>query len=337
MILVTGGTGLLGSHLLYFLLKEGNEVRAIHRKSSNFDSVKKVFSYYNVDAEAYFNKIDWVEADITDLPSLEPVFQNITHVYHTAAFIGFNPKDFSKLLKTNVEGTANVVNLCLVNQIKKLCHVSSIATLSAAKNGALINEENEYNPEDENSVYGITKQGADMEVWRGTQEGLDAIIIKPGVVLGSGHWSSSSSSIFNNVFKGIPYYTSGGVGLVDIQDVVKAMMSLMNSLITNDHFILVGENSSYKNLLNQIAANFQKKGPSKRIAKWVLLLYCNFDWLLHTLFNKKRKFIKGMVPSLYTTTSYSSEKIKSKIDFTFTPLSETLERVCKNYLKKTNR
>ena len=334
MILATGGTGLLGSHLLYFLLKEGNEVRAIHRRASNLDRVKKVFSYYNVDAEAYFNKIEWVEADITDIPSLEPVFKGITHVFHTAAFINFNPKYFSKLLKTNVEGTANIVNLCLAYQIKKLCHVSSIATLGSSKNGALINEENEYNSEENNSVYAITKQGADMEVWRGTQEGLNAIIIKPGVILGSGHWSTSSSSIFNNVFKGIPFYTSGGVGVVDVQDVVKVMISLMNSEIKNDHFIMVGENSSFKNLLSQIANNFQKKGPKKKISKWVLLLYCNYEWLLHKLFNKKRKFTKGMIASLYTTTSYSSEKIISKFDFTFTPLENTIERICKNYLRK---
>ncbi|MGK0233319.1 NAD-dependent epimerase/dehydratase family protein [Candidatus Marifrigoribacter sp. Uisw_064] len=335
MILVTGGTGLLGSHLLYFLLKEGNKVRAIHRKSSNFNRVKKVFSYYDIDSEEQFNKIEWVEANITDVPVLELAFKGITEVYHTAAFISFNPKHFSTLLKTNVEGTANIVNLCLSYQIKKLCHVSSIATLGAAKNEALINEENEYNPEDDTSVYAITKQGADMEVWRGTQEGLNAVIVKPGLILGSGHWSSTSSSIFNNSYKGIPYYTTGGVGLVDVQDVVKAMMSLMKSDITNDHFILVGENSSYQNLLTKIAANFQKKGPKKGIPKWALLMYCNFDWLMHTLFKTKIKFIKGMVPSLYTTTSYSSEKIKNNLDFKFSPIDETLQRVCENYLRKS--
>jgi len=154
------------------------------------------------------------------------------------------------------------------------------------------------------------------------------------VILGSGHWRSSSSSIFNNSFKGIPYYTSGGVGLVDVQDVVKAMMDLMKSDITNDHFILVGENTSYKKFLNQIASSFKKKGPKKGIPKWVLLMYCNFGWLMHTLFNSKRKLIKGMVPSLYTTTAYSSEKIKNKIGFTFTPLSKTIDRVCKNYMQK---
>lgn len=334
MILVTGGTGLLGSHLLYFLLKEGKNVRAIHRKSSNLNRVKKVFSYYNVDAEVFFNKIDWVEADITDLPSLEKAFIGITHVYHTAAFISFNPKHFSKLLKTNVEGTANVVNLCLAHHINKLCHISSIATLSSSKNGALINEENEYNPEDENSVYAITKQGADMEVWRGTQEGLNAIILKPGVILGSGHWSTSSSSIFNNVFKGIPYYTPGGTGIVDVQDVVTAMMGLMNSEVKNEHFILIGENASFKNLMTQIAVGFQKKGPIKAIPKWILLLYCNFEWLMHTIFNKKRKFSKGMVSSLYSKTSYSSEKITTNFNFTFTPLEKTIERVCENYLRK---
>lgn len=274
-----------------------------------------------------------MEADITNIPSLEKAFHGVNHVYHTAAFISFNPKHFSKLLKTNVEGTANVVNLCLSHHVEKLCHVSSIATLSSSKNGAIIDEENEFNSEENNSVYAITKQGADMEVWRGTQEGLDAVIIKPGVILGSGHWSTSSSSIFNNIYKGIPFYTSGGVGVVDVKDVVKAMLSLMKSEIKNEHYIMVSDNVSFKDLLNSIASNFQKKGPQKKIAKWVLLLYCNVEWVLNKLFNKKRKFSKGMVDSLYTSTAYSSEKIKSQLDFTFTPLDKTLERICKNYLR----
>ena len=336
MILVTGGTGLVGAHLLYALVKGGDKVRAIHRKSSDLEAVKNVFSFYTNEPESLFNKIEWMVADITDVPSLTPAFKDIDYVYHCAAYISFNPRHYPVLKKVNVEGTANIVNFSLSQGVKKLCYISSIATLGKTTNGGLITEETEYNPEDDNSVYSITKHEAEMEVWRGTQEGLDAVIVHPGVILGEGIWSSASGGILRTVSKGVKFYTTGGVGIVDVQDVVGSMISLLNSSIVNEHYILVSENISYREFLSKIALNLNKKEPSKPIKKWVMLIFTYIDWFSNKLFKTKRKLLKATVSTLYKTRTYDGTKIEKEIDFKYTPYQKTIERVSRNYLRDFN-
>lgn len=331
MILVTGGTGLVGAHLLYSLVNNGDQVRAIHRESSDLEAVKNVFSYYTHEYENLFNKIEWVVADITDVPSLQAPFKGIEYVYHCAAYISFNPRHYSVLKKVNVEGTANVVNFCLSEGVKKLCYISSIATLGKSLNGSLSTEETEFDPEDENSVYSITKHLAEIEVWRGTQEGLDAIIVHPGVIIGEGIWSSASGGIFRTINKGLRYYTPGGVSIVDVKDVVKAMTSLTNSTLKNEAYILIAENIYYKNLLEKISEDLQKSAPDKTIAKWIMLSFANVDWLINKVFRTKRKLLRATVKSLYKTSFYDASKIKKAIDFNFTPSHKTIERVARNY------
>jgi len=333
MILVTGGTGLVGSHLLYFLLKEERDIRAIYRKSASLEKVKLVFSYYTEEVEELFNKIDWVEANTTDVPALTDAFKGITHVYHAAAFISFNPKHFNYLRKVNIEGTANIVNLCIENKVEKLCYVSSIATLGKELDGSAISEKTEWNQEAKNSVYAITKYGAEMEIWRGSQEGLDVVIVSPGVVLGSGHWKSASGRIFSSVNKGMKYYTTGGSGFVDVYDVVKMMIFLMNSAIKNELYIAVGHNVLYKDLLEKTAKYLNKEAPKKEIAKWKLLVISSLDSIKKTLFGGKRKLLKATVHSLYTISTFNSQKAIEQLPFTFTTLDESLERISKDFKK----
>ncbi|PKA82663.1 nucleoside-diphosphate-sugar epimerase [Ulvibacter sp. MAR_2010_11] len=333
MILVTGGTGLVGSHLLYSLLKDNNTVRAIHRKDSDLEAVKKVFSYYTHDAEVLFKKIEWVEANILDIPTLTEAFKGVTHVYHAAAYISFNPKHYRKLKKANVEGTANIVNLCLANSIKKLCYVSSVATLGAEPSGFLMNEESAWNPEDDNSVYAITKYGAEMQVWRGTQEGLNAVIVNPGVVLGEGLWDSGSGIIFKRASKNTSYYTSGGTGIVDVRDVVKAMIALMNSPVVNKNFVLVAKNIYYKELLSELAVLFNKNPPFKQLSKNILTFLRILDGFSSRLFGSRRHLVKSTVRSLCKVSFYDGSKIEGEVDFTYTPHQETLRRIAEAFKK----
>ena len=331
MILVTGGTGLVGAHLLYHLLLEHPKIRATHRKGSDLDSVKKVFSYYTVDSDSLFQKIEWVEANITEIPALTEAFKGITYVYHCAAFISFNPKHYYALKKANIEGTANVVNLCLANKVKKLCYVSSIATLGKAAEKELITEENHWNPEENNSVYSITKYGAEMEVWRGTQEGLDAVIVNPGVILGEGYWNSGSGILIKRAARGIQFYTHGSTGFVDIKDVIKAMIIVMNSPVKSEKYILVGTNCSYKDFLTKLSIEFGKRPPSKAISKSILVVLSRLDWLSNKLFKTKRSLLKATIQSMYTYSNYDASKIKNAISMEFTSMEETLQRIVKNY------
>lgn len=331
MILVTGGTGLVGAHLLYHLLQRHETVRAIHRKSSRFDSVMEVFSFYTSEAQELFGRIEWLEADITELPALTKAFDGITHVYHCAAFISFNTKHFTALQKANIEGTAHIVNLCLTQKVAKLCHVSSVATLGKSEDGSPVNEENPWNPEAVNSVYSITKYGAEMEVWRGTQEGLKAVIVNPGVILGEGFWESGSGVIVKRAAKGVSFYTEGSTGFVDVRDVVHMMIRLMNDPIVNEQYLLVGANASYLELLTELSQEFGTAPPRWKIHKSVLMALSYVDGISSFLFGTRRFLLKATIRSMYRHSTYEASKIKNSLALEFTPFKETIQRVVGYY------
>jgi len=334
MNLITGGTGLVGAHLMYFLLQDGQKVRATHRKSSNLKAVLQVFGYYTSDAQTLFDKIEWVEANLNDIPALTKAFQDVKYVYHSGAYISFDPKNFSKLQKSNIEGTANVVNLCLAFGVKKLCHVSSIATFGKSESET-IHEEMQWNPDDDNNVYAISKYGAEMEVWRGTQEGLDAVIVNPGVIIGSGFWDKGTGVMFKKVYKGLNYFTTGEMGFVDVVDVVKTMIALIKSPIKNERFIIVAEDTSYKILLSKIAEAFGKKPPQYKLKLWMLLLTVKADAFRSFIAGGKQMLFKSTAKALVTKRKYNNSKIKETLNYKFRTLDETIIEIVKNFKKDT--
>ena len=334
MILVTGGTGLVGSHLLYQLVADDKPVRAIYRTEKKQEIVKRVFSYYSKDYLALFNKIEWVEANLLNIPQLSEAFKNIEYVYHCAAMVSFAPNDYHKLRKTNIEGTTNIVNLCISHHVKKLCYVSSVATIGDSENNRHVNEETHWNPEKDNSVYAITKYGAEIEVWRGTQEGLDAVIVNPGVIIGAGIWNHGSGEIFNKVYNGLPFYTQGHIACIDVKDVVKSMITLLESPIKNERFILVAEHMPYKKFLNYIAKKLEVKPPHIEAKSWMISIVWRLDWLKNKLTGAPRKLVKPMLKSTLNKTVYDNTKIKAELDFQFTPIEVCIKNVAKNFLKQ---
>lgn len=333
MILVTGGTGLVGAHLLYFLVKAGHNVRAIHRKNSDLAKAKRVFGYFDNQPDELFRRVEWVEANLIDLPALTVAFKDVSIVYHAAAYVSFNPAHYHKLKKSNVEGTANIVNLCLQHQVQKLCYISSVAVLSKGVNAAVITEENYWNAEESSSVYGITKYGAETEVWRGTQEGLDAVILNPGIILGSGFWQSGTGAFFTKINRSLPFYTTGVNAFVDVIDVVNIAIKLTTSPITNERFILVSENQSFGHVFKHIAKALQQKPPTIQLLYWQLLVIYRLDWLL-SLLGKKPALFKSTVKASVQKRTYTNEKVRTMLGYEFTPLNETIQRVAKDFLKE---
>ncbi|MEX6626597.1 SDR family oxidoreductase [Tenacibaculum salmonis] len=328
MILVTGGTGLVGAHLLYHLTQKNDEITAIYRTDEKRTHLKKIFSFYTNDVEELFSKIIWIKADITDIPSLENVFKNITEVYHCAALVSFNPKDYDKMRQVNIDGTANVVNFSIENNIKKLCFVSSIAAVGDAINGKIIDEENEWSDNDVHSGYSITKYGAEMEVWRASQEGLEVVIVNPGVILGSGFWQEGSGKLFTQIKNGFKFYTEGITGFIDVQDVVKAMVLLMNSNVKNERFILVSENKSFKDILFAIADGLQKKRPSIKVKKVITEITWRISWLISKVTKKEPLLTKNSARSSHNISYYSSKKITEELNFKFELINKTITRIC---------
>ena len=277
--------------------------------------------------------MEWIQADILDIPALSEAFTGISRVYHCAAFVSFEPDKYQLLRRTNIEGTANIVNLCLSNAVEKLCYVSSIAALGHEANNKSITEDTNWNPEEDNNAYAITKYGAEMEVWRATQEGLDAVIVNPGVILGAGIWRYGSGSLFKRAHKGFRYYTSGTVALIAVDDVVSIMIELMNSPITNERFVLVAEDWSYKDFLQALAKSVDVIPPKKLADPWLLNLVWKLDWLKHKLTGKRRQLTKHLAKSLVTETNHNSDKIKTALNYKFKAVDKTIDAIGTLYLK----
>lgn len=334
MILVTGGTGLVGSHLLQALAAEGRQVRAIKRPSANTEMVRRVFKLYSKDPDKDFSQIEWVDADLMDIFSLEEAMEGVEEVYHCAALVSFLPDDRKKLLRYNTEGTANLVNAALEKKVRKLCHVSSIAALGRPENlSDLIDENLVWKTSMNNSNYAISKYGAEREVWRGTAEGLDAVIVNPSIILGVAGKSNGSSRIFNTVWKGLKFYPPGKNGFVDVRDVAKAMILLMNSDIRNERFILNADNIEYKKLFELIASAMGKPAPFIKVNPALSRL----AWRLEKL----RSMVTGIKPLITRETAhttvqhyeYSNEKIKKELGFEFRPIEETISHFCRIFMQ----
>ena len=328
MILITGATGLVGSHLAMHLLENDQKIRAIYRDEKSIVKTKNLFEIYN---KLYlFEKINWVKADINDISALDIAFADIEQVYHCAALISFDPKEEEKLRKTNIEGTANIVNFCLSKNVKKLCFVSSIAALGdLLDHEKIITEDTEWNPEKSHSFYAISKYGAEIEVFRGQQEGLNVIIVNPGVILGAGFFDSGSGEIFSKVKKGLSFYTNGITGFVSANDVVKSMFLLMKSDIHGEKFVLISENCSYKYLVETIANSLNVKKPTTKISKFITQIAWRIDWILANIFFQKRKISKDLANSLHSENYYSNEKIKQTLNFEFETVFDTVNKVSK--------
>jgi nucleoside-diphosphate-sugar epimerase len=328
MILVTGATGNLGAHLAFRLLRENNKIIAIKRKSSSFDLIKKIFSLYTETPDELFSKIEWKNADITNVFELKEAFSDADEVYHCAAYISLDNRNYELSMNTNALGTANIVNLCLEKNIKKLCYVSSIAAIGSS-NESEITENQLLNPQETNYVYSLSKYYAEMEVWRGIEEGLNAVIVNPSTILAPYIPKKNIEKFLKYIFRhGIKYYFPGTMGFVDVFDLVDVMITLQKSNINSQRFIVTSENLSYKNIIDYINIALGKKLSKKMIPKELLKKIRN-------IFFFTRKFLSEQsLEYLYSEYVYSNEKIKKAISFEFKEIQETIAYLVEIYKNK---
>ncbi len=329
MILITGITGLVGAHLALHLLEKGETIRATYRSEKSIQSTKALFAQYN--KSILFDKIQWIEADILNISQLEIAFHNIQTVYHCAALVSFDPNDEERLRKINIEGTANIVNFCIDKAVKELCYVSSIAALGDKKeHETFIDENSEWNPELFHSDYAISKYGAEMEIWRGQQEGLQVVIVNPGIIIGPAsikeNWKNSSQKLFWTVHNGLPFYTKGKTGYVSVTDVVSIMYSLMQQKCFGERFCLVSENKTYQEIVTTIAATLQVKKPTIHAKPWMIKLMIPIDWLHCLITGKKRDFSFQVSNYLHSQDEFSNQKIKKILNFEFQKIDEAIHK-----------
>ncbi len=334
MILVTGGSGLVGSHLLYELCKNGEKVRAIRRNASRLDLLEKLFEWYDpLNGPGYFQGIDWVEADLDDISSLGDALDGISRVYHCAAMVSFLPQDRAMMMKVNVSGTANLVNLALQKGIEKFCHCSSVAAIGKPERGNKIDESLVWKTSAANSWYAISKYGAEREVWRASEEGLNVVIANPTVVIGPGDPARSSAQLYLSVKNGLKFYTSGVTGFVDARDVASAMVQLMDSEISSQRFIVNSENLPYRKVFEYFAAYAGTPPPRYRAGKFLSEAAWRLEWIRTFFTGQKPLITRETARNANTRRYFSNERIAKALGIRFRSVEEAAANTAAFYQK----
>ena len=325
---------MIGGHLTAGLVlqQNGKKIRAIYRDEKKIEKTREIFSFYTGEVEKYFSQVEWVRADMTDVFSLEEALQDVDEVYHCAGLVSFNEEDKALLQKINAVGTANIINMALECGVKKFCHVSSVATLQVQANKKYIDEFSVWKTASGNSSYAISKYRGEFEVWRGMSEGLNVVVVNPSLVLGSGCWGQSSGELITQAKKGIPFYTEGVTGYVDVRDVANCMIKLMDENKFGARYILNAENLSFQYLTTELRRLFGKK-PSKFKAGRFLLNVARYADALRCLFTGRRRVItKNIVISACEKNYYDNSRIRKELGYSFIPVNESLVYVTDKFL-----
>jgi dihydroflavonol-4-reductase len=323
-VLVTGGTGFLGAYIIKALVEKGYTVRAIRRTA-------QLPAYISPEI---FSKVEWVAGDVLDVISLEEAMDGMDIVIHSAAVVSFVNKGRKKMYQVNVDGTANIVNTALEKNVKRLVHISSVAALGRTMGGGHVNEEKKWEESKANTHYAKSKYKAELEVWRGMAEGLDAVILNPSTILGYGNWNEGSSAIFKNIYKEFKWYTPGVNGFVDVEDVARVTLLLMESDISEERFIVNGDTWSFRQLQDTIADGFHKKRPGRLATASLLGIAWRIEKLKSVFTGKKPLLTKESARVAVSKTWFENDKLlKAFPGFSFKPLEETIKKACEKYLQ----
>jgi nucleoside-diphosphate-sugar epimerase len=324
MIFIAGGTGFLGSHLLYNLVQLGKPVRALYRNQEKLDFFRKFRKFYPAVNEEMLATIEWVKGDILDYYTLSDCMSGVSMVYNVTGIVSFHREDKRKMLEINALGTANIVNACLEYQVSRLCHVSSISALGDPRDGEPIDESRHWSKNTSPSPYSYSKFRGEMEVWRGINEGLQAVIVNPSIIIGPGMWYGSWEGIFKQVYRGLNYYPTGASGYIDVRDVVKIMISLTESDISGERYILSAENLAHQEVLDYLAEAMKRPLPARPLTPLLKRIACHAERLRSLFTGRQPRITRQSMKSSTAVTSYSSDKIMQALSPAFTPVKDTI-------------
>lgn len=327
MVFVTGGTGLLGGYLLRELLGRREKIKALYRGQ-----------YPILLNTNEINAIEWINGDIFDTTLLYKVCSSCDEVYHCAGMVSFNPSRKWDLIRVNVQGTANLVNACIAEGVKKLVHVSSVSALGRKRNNTTVTENEKWSEDNNLSGYGKSKYLAELEVWRGISEGLCAVIVNPTIILGVGNWDNSSTAMFKNAYKEFPWFTEGISGFVDATDVATVMIELMKSDISEERFIVTGENLGYREVFLLMSKYFQKKPPKWKVSPMIASMVWRWEGLKSMFTSEDPLLTKETAETALMKVYFDNSKLlKFLPGFSFRPLEQSIAESCHDYLVRLNR
>jgi nucleoside-diphosphate-sugar epimerase len=324
-VLVTGGTGFLGAYIIRELVEKGYAVRAIRRGNHPPAFI----------SPANWQSVEWVPGDVLDVMGLEEAMEDVDAVIHAAAKVSFSARDRRELFHTNINGTANVVNLALEKNIKRFLHISSVAALGRVGNGEQVTEEKKWSDSKWNTNYAISKFHGEVEVWRGIGEGLPAAIVNPSTLLGYGDWNSGSCALFRSAFREFPWYTEGVNGFVDVTDAARAIVGLLESDISGERYILNGDNWTFRSLFDHMADGFGKKRPSREATPFLAGIAWRMARLKSVFTGRPSILTRESAKVARSKTFFDNSKILQQLPgFRFTPLEETIKNACNAYLRE---
>lgn len=322
IILVTGASGFLGSHLVKLLSAQGHTIRALYNSNPPDEKLTTL------------PNVSWERYDLLDIYDVETAMQNVQEVYHCAAIVSFHPKDKEKMQHFNIESTVNIVNQAIEQGIRKIAYISSIASLGRSEGNKEITEEEQWEESEYNSVYSYSKHNAELEVWRANAEGIDTVIVNPGIILGEGtKWDDGSTRLMKVVAKEFPFYTQGINGWVDVQDVANITYQLMQSDISGERFILCEGNHSYKEIFTLMAEALDKKPPRIKASQWMTELVWRWEMLKHSITGKPITITKETARTAQKQNFYNNSKLFNYLPhFRYTPIKDTIQRMANAYL-----
>lgn len=321
MNLVTGATGIVGSHIALELLRRNEPVRALIRPSSDKVALEQLLRFHKM--EEQMAKVNWVEGDVNDPISLLNAAEGCTRVYHAAAMVSFRKSDHQNLFLANTDGTGNIVDTCLEKGIKELVYISSTATIGDEEIDGQLSEASAWTTDKGRSSYSLSKRFAEMAVWRGVQEGLKAIIVNPGIIIGPGKWGQSSTTMITSCENGMRFYPDGSNGFVDARDIVRAIDFLMENERWNERFLLIGSSQSYQRFFTEVCSQLGQPAPKTMISKPFIAPVIRFLQWLELMRVNPFPLTSENLKSAYRKVEYSANRIESA-GFSFTPIEEAV-------------
>lgn len=309
---------MIGSFITRRLLEEGYKVRALRRADCDMNLVAD-----------FEGDVEWIEGDVLDVEGLVEAMKGAEMVVHNAAIVSFYQQDADRMRLINVEGTANVVNACLDLGVKKLCHISSVAALGRSESNKPLDEKTKWEESEFNTAYARSKYLSELQVWRGVEEGLNAVVLNPSIVLGPGDWDKSSTKLFQQVWKNSKYYVDGYLNYVDVRDITKAVVKAFSSDISGERFVLNGGRVSYYDFYKEVAENFGRKAPDFKVSSWLLKSLARLGGMMSVFTGKSHLVSKETVRLLQHPSQYDSSKAERLLDLKYTSFEESISWSCK--------
>jgi nucleoside-diphosphate-sugar epimerase len=326
---LTGGTGLLGTYFLIQALEQGHGVTAIYRNEKSIELSKKIFALQGSQIVEKFSKINWVQANLLNPLELDELILPHHTVVHCAGMVSFLPSDEQEMYKSNFVGTQNLVNVCIEKGVKKFIHISSVSTL--CKEEEIRDETSFQRPAKEAGFYGKSKYLAEMEVWRGMQEGLNACVLSPSIILGAHDWNKGSSKMFGVAHQGLLFYTLGKTGFIDVNDVAKAILIVAETQTKQKRYCLNAENIYYKDFFENLHLAFGKPMPKYKAGKFLTSLYWRLQWLKSKITNSAPLVTKESASTAHSIRLFKGDRFAEEFSFSYTPINKSVASIVKKY------